>query len=141
MKIKSLTYLLFVVIVLSLISCSQSSALPIAGNVDRIIVYTLNTDMQKREYIDVDRDKIQRVTEEINKAAKTFFDDPEPLGNLYLIVFQHGKKEKTFFYNDMLEYGGKIYSEKSAKKGDVWDLPYEFGELLLGEARIKSIDN
>jgi hypothetical protein len=129
---------LILVLVLMLTGCTQSFALPIKDSVDKIIIYTEDNKTKIKEY--VVQDDIKQVIDDLNKAEKTSFEDPEFRGNIYLIVIQQGKKEKTFIYNDMLQYGGKIYTEKSAKKGHVWRLTNEFGETLLGEERINTLD-
>lgn len=134
-----LIYLVVFLIVFLLTGCTQSSALPIEDKVGKIIIYTEDNKTKIKEY--ATPDGVKKIIGYLNKAEKTTFNDPERGGNFYQIVIQSGKKETTFIFNDMLHFGGKIYTEKSAEKGDVWEVTNEFGELLLGNERKSTLDN
>jgi hypothetical protein len=121
-----------------LTGCSNL-ALPIDQNVDKVIVYSPDGG-KLIEY--TDEEKVNSIISTLNSSSKiSSFDDPEPLGDLYEIVIEKGAKTTTYFYNDMSQFGGKIYTEKSALKGQVWELPDEFGNTLLGIERLDTLRN
>jgi len=84
-----------------------------------------------------DEGEITAIMDELQSVQQSFFDDPEPLGQLLRVEMQ-GSEGQIYYVNDLRETGsvdsGKIYSEATAKDGDVWQLPSGLIRQIRGES-------
>ncbi|RKP58192.1 hypothetical protein D7Z26_01425 [Cohnella endophytica] len=129
-------YSLLSFLTIFLLSGCASEELPLKMEVSNIEVYSLSVDREKTYILTIsDPNAINGIVSELNKLTKTNFNDPERGGNRYEIQFRNEKEEKVFEYNDLVEFGGKIYTEESADKGKVWSVTDNMSRKLLGDNR------
>ncbi|MFD0712655.1 hypothetical protein [Paenibacillus sp. GCM10027626] len=86
-----------------------------------------------------DQTVIVNMMEELKASELTFFDDPEPLGQLLRVEAHAGEHTVTYYINDLrntasYEVSGKIYSKASSEKGLVWRVSSKLIRQLRGEA-------
>ena len=119
------------------VGCTPQEPLPLKMEVTQIEVFSVNVENETSALLTItDSDQISEIIAELNRLQKTHFEDPEPPADKYKIIMRDNKdREVVFYYADRVQYGGKIYTEKSADKGIVWRTTERLAELLLGDKR------
>ncbi len=118
------------VLLLFLGGCTREADVQALDNIKKIRVFDRQSQILVVEI--TDRTKIEHILDAIHHSNQGAFSDPEPMGNLYTVVFISDSKQVKYVYNDLLEYGGKLYPDDDQLQKQVRSLHYEFGDLLLG---------
>jgi len=139
-----LSYLVAIVAILLLaqgcksseeVDSSDQKALPLPAAISSITVYD---DRSGDKIANIaDAGEITAIMADLQNVQQSFFDDPEPLGQLLRIEMK-GAEKQIYYVNDLREtgsiYSGKIYSEATAKDGHVWQMTSGLIRQIRGEA-------
>jgi len=143
------SYLVAIVAILLLAQGCKSSeevdspdrkTLPLPAAVSSITVYDDRSGDKVASIADAN--EITAIMADLQTMQQSFFDDPEPLGQLLRVEMQ-GAEGQIYFVNDLRETGsiesGKIYSEATAKDGGVWQLPSGLIRQIRGESSLAAV--
>ncbi|UVI28907.1 hypothetical protein [Paenibacillus spongiae] len=83
-----------------------------------------------------DSAEIAGILTELKTAKPSYFDDPEYVGTLLRVEMKGENRSKTYYINDLREaassLSGKIYSESSAERSDVWSISSSLIQRFYG---------